>query len=56
MRLEEIFLMTSLIKQRYRLAGEAKESTSLEIFKNKLDKHVGVMQNRVSPWNKQCVK
>lgn len=48
--------MTRLIKQRYRLAGEANESTSLEIFKNKLDKHVGMMQNRVSPWNRRYVK
>lgn len=48
--------MTRLIRQEYRLAGEAKESTSLEIFKNKLDEHVGMMQNRVSPWNRQHVK
>lgn len=55
-RLEEIFLITRLIKQGYRLAGKAKESASLEIFKNELDKHVGMMQSGVSPWNGQRVK
>lgn len=55
-RLEEIFLMTRLIKQGYRLTREAKESTSLEIFKNNLGKHIGTMQSRVSPWNRPCVK